>query len=115
MRGKVYQSQGASSSGRITPAHAGKSKKREKTGKGKWDHPRTCGEKIFFIWRKDIVLGSPPHMRGKVFIVRIFTFRVRITPAHAGKSYPLKNLFKLVFGSPPHMRGKALERLMNDL
>ena len=51
--------------------------------------------------------GSPPPMRGKVEQVRLFTFRVRITPAYAGKSVKLLSPLVRVPGSPPPMRGKV--------
>ena len=71
---------------RITPAHAGKSG-REASEKGvQGDHPRTCGEKV----RKSLGLtqekGSPPHMRGKEIKDLQEAIKLRITPAHAGKS-----------------------------
>ena len=70
----------------ITPAHAGKSKSLAKLAEETPDHPRTCGEKEVALNVNTIRTGSPPHMRGKVFIVRLFAFRFGITPAHAGKS-----------------------------
>ena len=71
-------------------------------------------------------MGSPPHMRGKVFSPSCTATGSRITPAHAGKSCRIcyeKNVRKdhprtcgekvkrtgskqSVRGSPPHMRGK---------
>ena len=91
------------------------------------DHPRTCGEK--FQMFTDIVqlLGSPPHMRGKVRVCVKSDLATRITPAHAGKSLSIFDIFHLrqdhprtcgeksiivhivVYqsGSPPHMRGKG--------
>ena len=72
---------------RITPAHAGKSKKPlfdvDTTG----DHPRTCGEKFLFFLSLILILGSPPHMRGKETSSSETVITERITPAHAGKSF----------------------------
>ena len=71
-------------------------------------------------------LGSPPHMRGKVFDCSFNIISTRITPAHAGKrrseclrglksgDHPRTCGEKAVkaynlnphTGSPPHMRGK---------
>ena len=31
--------------------------------------------------------GSPPRMRGKVFLLSFTMIRLRITPAYAGKSF----------------------------
>ena len=71
--------------------------------------------------------GSPPRMRGKALLKRNGVCKSRITPAHAGKSYPAlqgsseagdhpracgekvdggRNRSRQM-GSPPRMRGKA--------
>ena len=50
------------------------------------DHPRICGEKSWPHRRYDMVLGSPPHMRGKVDVVTGLEDGGGITPAYAGKS-----------------------------
>ena len=50
------------------------------------DHPRTCGEKHIFQHSIGEVVGSPPHMRGKVCDAHAYTDGSWITPAHAGKS-----------------------------
>ena len=74
------------------------------------------------------VVGSPPHVRGKVFVTYPATYLYGITPAYAGKSlhpsavqanawdHPrtcgektLARLFRgQCRGSPPRMRGKGL-------
>ena len=129
MRGKVAHAGGTAHIRGITPAHAGKSDHNLRDGGRLWDHPRTCGEKEHQIVRGIDEVGSPPHMRGKGGLVLILIVRVRITPAHAGKSTllpvalvsatdhprtcgeksPKRAETKLVRGSPPHMRGKAPE------
>ena len=53
--------------GRITPAHAGKSRPLNLSTTGTKDHPRTCGEKMANMTLNRQKRGSPPHMRGKVF------------------------------------------------
>ena len=50
------------------------------------DHPRTCGENIVENYRKDMALGSPPHLRGKQYSLSSPSQRFRITPAPAGKT-----------------------------
>ena len=95
------------------------------------DHPRLCGEKIFFMINSSMFLGSPPPMRGKG---PVGVFRVRnigITPAYAGKSNIIlcvrittkdhprlcgEKLDAASFafagaGSPPPMRGKGVWEL----
>ena len=112
---------------RITPAHAGKRVEAAGQIDGNRDHPRTCGEKFEAAYKLAYPPGSPPHMRGKVFSHTAKQRRLRITPAHAGKSsvrvsrrhgyqdHPRTCGEKWTFsetklesrGSPPHMRGKA--------
>ena len=126
MRGKVGQLPEIVVVIGITPAHAGKSIPAGKHPGSRWDHPRTCGEKLR-ITRLDAFLeGSPPHMRGKVFLLPLFQTIHGITPAHAGKSNFFLAFSLLLWdhprtcgeksgnlsstlthsGSPPHMRGK---------
>ena len=69
----------------ITPAHAGKSCCFFFSCFFCRDHPRTCGEKIFFLAISSQPLGSPPHMRGKARPLFSRPNSIRITPAHAGK------------------------------
>ena len=76
---------------RITPAHAGKSQNLDGDESQAQDHPRTCGEKQLFRIFLCLLLGSPPHMRGKVRVISTNSADARITPAHAGKSAISKN------------------------
>ena len=71
------------------------------------DHPRTCGEKLNIWTQKELIEGSPPHMRGKVETKNFLKEVFRITPAHAGKSGENVLPFNQILGSPPHMRGKV--------
>ena len=127
MRGKVHKIQAYDLYNRITPAYAGK---REPVffGDGVFqDHPRLCGEKMRRFWRRCILQGSPPPMRGKVETWITIIAISRITPAYAGKRstcvhgimadadhprlcgekkvYPKDS--EIILGSPPPMRGKA--------
>ena len=87
MRGKGLSLTEEASNKRITPAHAGKSKSGKLSNGGFKDHPRTCGEKTSESTIFPTVLGSPPHMRGKVLICGVIVAAGRITPAHAGKRF----------------------------
>ena len=131
MRGKVFASVKHICGGGITPAHAGKSNKIASECTPMQDHPRTCGEKYTKKKKKADENGSPPHMRGKGRRIKKMFPKVRITPAHAGKSNKIasectpmqdhprtcgeKGLAVKVCsprkGSPPHMRGKAFAKL----
>ena len=70
----------------ITPAYAGKSLRRCRSAASCRDHPRICGEKKTGLRISDVLLGSPPHMRGKALLLRDLAPHQRITPAYAGKS-----------------------------
>ena len=128
MRGKADRKQRRSRSRGITPAHAGKRSWQSLRTKPARDHPRTCGEKAPRQRLHFAMLGSPPHMRGKVWS-RARRKRPRgITPAHAGKRQAGYTCFEgqgdhprtcgeksccgfhtaSISGSPPHMRGKVL-------
>ena len=93
------------------------------------DHPRLCGEKHNKNKPQIAHLGSPPPMRGKVFLPDQTSDPKRITPAYAGKSAKERKRFsrekdhprlcgeklELLFrsfsflGSPPPMRGKVVD------
>ena len=86
MRGKVAESRREETPHRITPAYAGKRVSEPCRRMSPEDHPRLCGEKLYFVHCRGLAAGSPPPMRGKV---RIFTDSCGgrgITPASAGKS-----------------------------
>ena len=88
--------------------------------------PRTCGEKPKVMNLVLVRPGSPPHVRGKVRILRVTGVGAGITPACAGKrlagkkhnsqqkDHPRMCGEKLMppllgfglTGSPPHVRGK---------
>ena len=126
MRGKAPKNKGRKSALRITPAHAGKRVKIPFLKNFVRDHPRTCGEKPLQGEDFFILVGSPPHMRGKALKVRKPVVTAGITPAHAGKrcgsdmqlgrqrDHPrtcgektdASSVQVKALGSPPHMRGK---------
>ena len=111
---------------RITPAHAGKTSSVIEAWSQRADHPRACGENRTKSRRGRCSRGSPPRMRGKRAQYKRVKPRLRITPAHAGKTgfrgtegggsedHPracgenCHQVFEvgLPLGSPPRMRGK---------
>ena len=128
-RGKARKERKVVRSGGITPAWAGKSSGKRWRFYVCWDHPRMGGEKaLLYCWRRS-VRGSPPHGRGKVWSVCCCRWRMRITPAWAGKrsgaqiwmlpawDHPRMGGEKPVVqasvskgaGSPPHGRGKVAD------
>ena len=130
MRGKVYNSSRVEQRNRITPAYAGKSKYSRAPVTHTQDHPRLCGEKVLCGKNGGVHGGSPPPMRGKVYITPLFAIPPGITPAYAGKSPSCSGVkkslqdhprlcgekfrsFSFLFvcaGSPPPMRGKGHNR-----
>ena len=91
------------------------------------DHPRMCGEKTWTPCKPSMMLGSPPHVRGKDAQNNPTSCPSGITPACAGKSVkwstnrsasedhprmcgekvPIDLCVGCHVGSPPHVRGKA--------
>ena len=126
LRGKLAPLSKISINPRITPAPAGKTGMSNAQSKLSRDHPRTCGENFTLSSPKLSIIGSPPHLRGKLYGNSKIGTYPRITPAPAGKTSsciaahactrdhprtcgenkgasPLHMLSK---GSPPHLRGK---------
>ena len=111
----------------ITPACAGKSRRKTTDRFCSRDHPRVCGEKGHGSELRGRQVGSPPRVRGKAHQAGNGTNQDGITPARAGKScrsryahrsrgdHPRVCGEKFSFfrstmirlGSPPRMRGKA--------
>ena len=126
MRGKGVKHRDGRVRVGITPAYAGKSRTLGTGGSGRRDHPRVCGEKGFCIRCTARMVGSPPRMRGKVYLLCLLPIRTGITPAYAGKSlaqcfvrFSLRDHPRVcgekfckwlqepnTMGSPPRMRGK---------
>ena len=127
VRGKAAAQIGKTDAFRITPACAGKSAGLRHSCRSQRDHPRMCGEKLGVDTVKPGILGSPPHVRGKVKVIDGKNGMFRITPACAGKRAAIRHIVKScrdhprmcgekslltwhsvsMMGSPPHVRGKV--------
>ena len=127
MRGKASEGVFGFTSNGITPAYAGKRLYPALLHGFSQDHPRLCGEKSLSDCELKAVKGSPPPMRGKVYVNGLKLIPNRITPAYAGKSFLCHADFTTQLdhprlcgekphpkqrgaehrGSPPPMRGKA--------
>ena len=127
MRGKDFWHYADNYATGITPAYAGKRRCKAAFCAWFWDHPRMCGEKYLRIAVFVLLLGSPPHVRGKASFFGCSRPGDGITPAYAGKRVPTAALFRssrdhprvcgekglnpvhrcCLLGSPPRMRGKA--------
>ena len=86
MRGKVRGIRQDNHEYGITPAYAGKRKRKPNGMLQSKDHPRLCGEKLLLYVPLPAGIGSPPPMRGKVHRTKLTLAHRRITPAYAGKS-----------------------------
>ena len=86
MRGKLENMINGTYEKRITPADAGKTRYALLDLRHAWDHPRGCGENATPRTRISAKIGSPPRMRGKHIMFWLISYKVRITPADAGKT-----------------------------
>ena len=129
MRGKLQPARISDIGFRITPAHAGKTRRGGPRHGVYADHPRACGENRVCAKEIFVECGSPPRMRGKPLRTPHLCKSVRITPAHAGKTalYCASSMsasdhpracgenwkraltLSATSGSPPRMRGKRKE------
>ena len=85
VRGKGWQERSTTANRRITPACAGKRRWPGCSGGSAGDHPRVCGEKSHQRGLGLLLLGSPPHVRGKGVRYLCIVLFAGITPACAGK------------------------------
>ena len=70
----------------ITPAGAGKTFTAAKRTRLEQDHPRRCGENQAPPNKINNIVGSPPQVRGKLFLCLPAFADTGITPAGAGKT-----------------------------
>ena len=107
MRGKALTLVFPAVSSRITPAYAGKRDLETAHIDIFRDHPRLCGEKpeSFFDFGSD--RGSPPPMRGKVEVGKMYRVGGEDHPRLCGEKDVKKAAWYLNKGSPPPMRGKV--------
>ena len=107
MQGKVHRPVAAGIRLRITSACAGKRLSILIEPFADKDHPRMCGEKSISRVSVRRAMGSPPHVRGKVFSGSLSRASIQDHPRMCGEkkgSMPSKDG---VLGSPPHVRGKV--------
>ena len=71
---------------RIIPAHAGNTYYDREYYAPLRDHPRTCGEHVIIIIKRDVYEGSSPHMRGTQHVEGDDGHAGGIIPAHAGNT-----------------------------
>ena len=86
MRGKPHRPKERGGTPGITPAGAGKTPRIALIGQLKKDHPRRCGENVDKRVADKWLEGSPPQVRGKLYVCKTVCKIDRITPAGAGKT-----------------------------
>ena len=89
----------------LIPAHAGKTSDRDGHGRGARAHPRSRGENQGFVRLGDLVAGSSPLTRGKHEAADDEAARVRLIPAHAGKTLRSQSKPDMP-GAHPRSRGE---------
>ena len=86
MRGKLVINAVVGQPRRIIPAHAGQTAFARTRGRHRPDHPRACGANTMGFGTHRPDLGSSPRMRGKLRLVHVLGYLIRIIPAHAGQT-----------------------------
>ena len=129
MRGKLGDFPFPLTSIRITPAGAGKTRQQKTAPPAGQDHPRRCGENEAADDVLHRMQGSPPQVRGKLYVAFLAHYKSRITPAGAGKTannstqninhedHPRRcgeneipqPVYTIKPGSPPQVRGKPAQ------
>ena len=117
MRGKAVRADDAAVPAGITPAYAGKRRRRWASGSQDRDHPRVCGEKSANPKVRDTMEGASPRMRGKVFFFTGASFyaifflepsgNLLLEPSGSSWVPPDGSIFVFAIGSPPRVRGKS--------
>ena len=86
MRGKRVKSSRALRASGLIPAHAGKTNSWAWAAAPMTAHPRACGENNVYGGGSKDDDGSSPRMRGKLKPTKARAKKVRLIPAHAGKT-----------------------------
>ena len=108
MRGKLHPRFPDICKGRITPADAGKTKRRNEHIGAHRDHPRGCGENQPHQPVGGFCPGSPPRMRGKLPAWCRRNRASRDHPRGCGENSDSADAVFRMPGSPPRMRGKPI-------
>ena len=115
VRGKVDKIPAHKVCRRITPAGAGKSAWNRMIEEERRDHPRRCGEKDDSKRSFQILLGSPPQVRGKVEAGSGRELLAEDHPRRCGEKPENKTPTRSGRGSPPQVRGKVTHLILSML
>ena len=110
-RGKRTHSSARPTRVRLIPAHAGKTPRREAAALSRSAHPRSRGENLAMGSNACVAGGSSPLTRGKPPLRPLAHRRIRLIPAHAGKTYTALKPTGLIEAHPRSRGENALARL----
>ena len=85
-RGKPGGGRELSVTARLIPAHAGKTRRKQRRGERQAAHPRSRGENLSWLGDEAPGVGSSPLTRGKPSPSPSEMTRTGLIPAHAGKT-----------------------------
>ena len=108
-RGKLPVAVGSTVSGRLIPAHAGKTPSLSSSSSSSSAHPRSRGENRTLWPGNHAGVGSSPLTRGKRGACGWAAGRTRLIPAHAGKT---RRGMPTTRSRPAHPRSRGENRLV---
>ena len=109
MRGKAAETLTDSGWIGITPAYAGKRRKKRRNFPANWDHPRLCGEKLSGSTQQQRRRRITPAYAGKSGIITVEVSYMQDHPRLCGEKLLCYVPLPAGIGSPPPMRGKGKE------
>ena len=96
---------------RITPTCVGKAPLIQYWESLLRDHPHMCGESLMVVSPLFPIIGSPPHVWGKLIARHGAPTLARITPTCVGKAYRHIRDSRIGKDHPPHVWGKPIQLL----
>ena len=135
MRGAQISKYPIIDNGGLTPAYAGSTSVDYDFMTTTEAHPRICGEHSSSSTKLLNIEGSPPHMRGALFLFFFWFMGLGLTPAYAGSTFATEYMYNPAGahpricgehiagnemlaagqGSPPHMRGALAIHIITPL
>ena len=97
----------------IIPAYAGNTMSANDLPINFRDHPRVCGEHVFFADIDDFYMGSSPRMRGTPYLSEEFATLPGIIPAYAGNTHVLERTYNSC-RDHPRVCGEHGTQIMDD-
>ena len=114
-RGKLVRTGHVGPSTGLIPAHAGKTGRLPARVRQRSAHPRSRGENEAELSPSSDDSGSSPLTRGKQIDPRVGVIRLRLIPAHAGKTPGRGLRIRIRRGSSPLTRGKLFPAIASSV